>query len=86
MSDTATWRELGSPQDVAAALIGLYEQRGGRMDGPRPDGRAAAAAGAGERVAKTLDENPVVPRTRGQQRYVELVQRFDIMFAIGPAG
>jgi len=29
VSDTATWRELGSPQDVAAALIGLYEQRGG---------------------------------------------------------
>ncbi len=29
MSDNTTWRELGSPEDVAAAIIDLYERRGG---------------------------------------------------------
>jgi phosphonate degradation associated HDIG domain protein len=29
LSETARWRELGSPDDVADALIDLFEQRGG---------------------------------------------------------
>lgn len=29
MNDSATWRQLGSPEEVAAAVIDLYERRGG---------------------------------------------------------
>jgi phosphate starvation-inducible protein PhoH and related proteins len=68
----------------------LYEQRGGRDGRPgarRPDGQVGfAAAAGGERVAKTLDESPVRPRTPGQQRYVEMVLKHDVVFATGPAG
>ncbi|MCE9634643.1 MAG: PhoH family protein [Planctomycetes bacterium] len=57
----------------------LYEQRGGR-DGPK------LKAPPMDRVAKTLDESPVVPRTPGQARYIECVMKHDIVLGIGPAG
>lgn len=78
----------------------LYEQRGGR-DGAADDGRAPRTGtlpGIGpspsggddgrpaERVTRTLDDHPVQPRTAGQRRYVDLVLRHDIVFAVGPAG
>jgi phosphate starvation-inducible PhoH-like protein len=49
-----------------------------------PHGRGGN--GQGERVAKTLGDELVQPRTPGQRRYVDLVLQNDVVFAIGPAG
>jgi len=60
----------------------LYDQRGGRQDGRN----GARAGGGGGRVAKTLDDSPVRARTKGQQGYIDVVERHDVVFATGPAG
>lgn len=85
-------REKGDLSDEEVEGL-LWEQRGGRGDGHRAargpngaPGRAGYDGSAADRVAKTLDESPVRPRTPGQKRYVELVQRNDVVFAVGPAG
>jgi len=35
---------------------------------------------------KVRDKHNVIPKTRGQREYVEAINRFDIVFAVGPAG
>ena len=72
-------RERGDLSDEQVERF-LYEQRGAREGGHRAD------TGPSDRVAKTLNESPVRPRTGGQARYVQTVMRHDVVFATGPAG
>ena len=72
-------REQGDIPDEEVERF-LYEQRGARENGQQLGG------GPSDRVAKTLDENPVRARTPGQKRYIELVMKHEIVFATGPAG
>lgn len=44
-----------------------------------PESRPAASAGA-------ASGRQIGPKTKGQREYVEAIRRFDIVFAIGPAG
>ena len=39
-----------------------------------------------DRIAVFRKGQPVVPRTRGQERYVAAMRRADVVFSIGPAG
>ncbi|HZN40076.1 MAG TPA: PhoH family protein [Planctomycetota bacterium] len=66
-------RQLGT-QDVAAQLRAALG----------PDALANGAAAA-ERSPK-LGNGSVRPRTAGQQRYLECMDAFDVVFAVGPAG
>jgi len=82
-------REQGDLSDEQVETL-LYEARSERDEATGPSGRnggdGAPADGPRDRVTKTLDDQAVQPRTPGQKRYVDLVLRHDVVFAIGPAG
>lgn len=37
-------------------------------------------------VGKTLTGKPICPKTQGQLKFIEAMEKYDIVFAIGPAG
>ncbi|HEX6810498.1 MAG TPA: PhoH family protein [Planctomycetota bacterium] len=67
-------RQLGT-QDVAAQLRAKLG----------PDALADGAAAAERNAPKSVN-GLVRPRTAGQARYLECMEAFDVVFAVGPAG
>ncbi len=64
---------------------------GGRLSPAEVEGAIEAVRNgvdlsAVDRIEVLRSEAPVVPRTRGQERYVTAMRRSDIVFSIGPAG
>lgn len=39
-----------------------------------------------ETIAKDFKGNPIRPKTSGQREYVEMIERYDLIFGVGPAG
>ena len=50
------------------------------------DGVSALKSVYGERIQTSARKAPVLPRTVGQQKYVEAIREHDVTFGIGPAG
>src|SRR5439155_21335400 len=50
------------------------------------DSEESAAGLAGEPVLLSARREPVVPKTFGQRDYLRAVSKYDVVFAIGPAG
>jgi len=59
----------------------LTEEEIGRLIDSAPPGKTG-----GSRIVRAQDGTWIVPRTDGQRRYVEAIQRQGIVIAIGPAG
>ncbi len=50
------------------------------------EGVAALKSLHAERVQTSSRKALVVPKTLGQQKYIELIRKFDVTFGVGPAG
>lgn len=93
------WLRIEGPPEGVAKARQVFEQLdGARRNGlpiRRHDFRHALRAVAeGGDLAAMLDQrilcsprkSPIVPKTPGQIRYVQAIERHDITFGIGPAG
>ncbi|MBE3556606.1 MAG: PhoH family protein [Firmicutes bacterium] len=73
-----TWSREGqalTPRDVQAAIVAEEQHQ-----------QEKEAEKSGERFGQTYRGKVIRPQTLGQARYVEALNRFPIVFAIGPAG
>ncbi len=81
---------------VTRALVALEElkalaERHGMLTAEQVEevlGRALGEEGGWERAVEEISHTTkrVKPRTSGQSRYVSAIRRYDVVFAIGPAG
>jgi phosphate starvation-inducible protein PhoH and related proteins len=56
------------------------------LDVVKMDGIAALKSLHAERVLTSTKKAPVIPKTLGQQKYIETIRRHDVVFGVGPAG
>ncbi len=56
------------------------------LDVVQQDGIEALKTLHGERVQTSVKKSLVIPKTLGQQKYIEAIRQHDITFGVGPAG
>lgn len=73
-------------QSVKTGVIVRNREFSYALDVVKLDGIAALKSLHAERVQTSTKKAPVMPKTIGQQKYIETIRRHDVVFGVGPAG
>jgi phosphate starvation-inducible PhoH-like protein len=79
------FQELEEAQKRGGA-IRRHEFQYALSSASRPNYDASLSELVKEKIHCSVRKPPVVPKTAGQKKYVEVIRKYDITFGIGPAG